>query len=74
LALWNTLLIRITASIYKVSHGIAILFVFLFLLIAIEITVSAVDNIMFQLLNEEQKKKLAVSSAVSYKDSEWFKI
>jgi cytochrome c oxidase cbb3-type subunit 3 len=44
-------------------------------LIAIEITVSAVDNIMFQLLNEEQKEKLAVSSAVSYKDSsEWFKI
>jgi cytochrome c oxidase cbb3-type subunit 3 len=38
-------------------------------LIAIEITVSAVDNIMFQLLNEEQKEKLAVSSAVSYKDS-----
>jgi cytochrome c oxidase cbb3-type subunit 3 len=49
------------------------LFVFLFLLIAIEITVSAVDNIMFQLLTEEQKEKLAVSSAVSYKDSEWFK-
>jgi cytochrome c oxidase cbb3-type subunit 3 len=61
-----------TASIYKVPwyrYFICISF----LLIAIEITVSAVDNIMFQLLNEEQKRK-AVSSAVSYKDSEWFKI
>ena len=49
------------------------LLVFLFLLIALEITVSAVDNIMFQLLTEEQKKQLAVSNTVSYKDSEWFK-
>jgi cytochrome c oxidase cbb3-type subunit 3 len=46
-------------------------FICIFLLIAIEITVSAVDNIMFQLTEEQ---KLAVSSAVSYKDSEWSKI
>lgn len=49
------------------------LLVFLFLLIAIEITISAIDNITFQLLTNEQKEELAVSSTVSYKDSEWFK-
>jgi cytochrome c oxidase cbb3-type subunit 3 len=55
LSFWRYGIFRITASIYKVSHGIAILFVFLFLLIAIEITVSAVDNIMFQLLMKKKE-------------------
>lgn len=40
------------------------LFVFLFLLIAIEIVASAVDNIMYQLLSDEQKKQLAEVSAI----------
>lgn len=48
------------------------LFVFLFLLIAIEITMSAVDNIMYQLLTEEQKSKLNEVNDLSYKDSEWY--
>ena len=49
------------------------LFVFLFLLIAIEITVNAVDTITYQLLTDEQKAKLGETSAVSYKESQWFK-
>ncbi|NRT11927.1 cbb3-type cytochrome c oxidase N-terminal domain-containing protein [Flavobacterium sp. 14A] len=49
------------------------LFVFLFLLIAIEITMKAIDNITYQMLTEEQKEQLAVASTVSYKESEWFK-
>lgn len=48
------------------------LFVFLFLLIAIEITMSAVDNIMYQLLTEEQKSKLNEMNDLSFKDSEWY--
>lgn len=48
------------------------LFVFLFLLIAIEITMSAVDNIMYQLLTEEQKSKLNEANDLSFKDSEWY--
>ena len=49
------------------------LFVFLFLLIAIEITMSAVDNITYQLLTEDQKAKLNEVNTVSFKDSEWYK-
>ena len=49
------------------------LLVFLFLLIAIEITVSAIDTITYQLLTEEQKAKLEEVNTLSYKDSEWFK-
>jgi len=49
------------------------LFVFLFLLIAIEITVNAVETITYQLLTEEQKAKLAVTSSVSFKESSWYK-
>ena len=49
------------------------LFVFVFLLIAIEITMKAIDNITYQMLTEEQKEQLAVASTVSYKESEWFK-
>jgi cytochrome c oxidase cbb3-type subunit 3 len=48
------------------------LFVFLFLLIAIEITMSAVDNIMYQLLTEEQKSKLNEVNGLGFKDSEWY--
>ncbi|HEY4629173.1 MAG TPA: cbb3-type cytochrome c oxidase N-terminal domain-containing protein [Flavobacterium sp.] len=51
----------------------AFLFVFLFLLIAIEITLSAVDNITYQLLTEDQKAKLNEVNNISFKDSEWFK-
>ena len=49
------------------------LMVFLFLLIAVEITISAIDNITFQLLTNEQKEQLAHAIPTSYKDSAWFK-
>lgn len=51
----------------------AFLFVFLFLLIAIEITMSAVDNITYQLLSEEQKLKLEEVNSLGLKEKEWFK-
>ena len=45
------------------------LLVFLFLLIAIEITVSAIDNVTYHLLSEEQKVKLEEASTLSISDS-----
>ena len=48
------------------------LFVFLFLLIAIEITIKAVDTITYQLLIEEQKAKLAETSAGGLKENNWY--
>jgi len=47
--------------------------VFLFLLIAIEITVNAVDTITYHLLTEEQKAKLAETTSISFKESNWYK-
>ena len=49
------------------------LFVFLFLIIAIEITVGAVNNVMYQIMTEEQKKLVDEVSSISIKDSAWFK-
>jgi cytochrome c oxidase cbb3-type subunit 3 len=49
------------------------LLVFIFLLIAIEITVNAVDTITYQLLTEEQKIKLAETTSISFKESSWYK-
>mgnify|MGYP003467238379 FL=1 len=49
------------------------LFVFLFLLVAIEITMSAVDNIMYQLLTEEEKIKLNETTNRSITESKWYK-
>ena len=49
------------------------LLVFLFLLIAIEITVSAIDNIIYHLLTEEQKAKLKEVENSSFKESKWYK-
>jgi cytochrome c oxidase cbb3-type subunit 3 len=49
------------------------LLVFLFLLIAIEITVNAVDTITYHLLTEEQKAKLGETSSISFKESAWYK-
>ena len=47
--------------------------VFLFLLIAIEITVSAIDNVMYQILSEEQKQKVDALNSLSFKESDWYK-
>lgn len=49
------------------------LFVFLFILIAIEITLSAVNRVMYQLLSPEEKEKLAYEESLSLKESAWFK-
>ena len=47
--------------------------VFLFLLIAIEIVSSAVDNITYHLLTEEQKKQLDEAQSVSFSESTFYK-
>jgi cytochrome c oxidase cbb3-type subunit 3 len=49
------------------------LFVFLFLLIAIEIVLSAVDNILYQILPVEEKKKVDAKNSLSFKESDWYK-
>jgi cytochrome c oxidase cbb3-type subunit 3 len=49
------------------------LLVFLFLLIAIEVTINAVDTITYHLLSEEQKAKLAEANDLGFKDSAFFK-
>lgn len=61
------------AAFIKYPMVALFLLVFLFLLIAIEITVSAIDNITYQMLTEEQKAKLEEVNTLSYKDSAWFK-
>ena len=49
------------------------LFVFLFLLIAIETTLNAVNTIMYQLLTDEEKAKKAYEDSLSLKDKSWYK-
>ena len=46
--------------------------VFLFLLIAIEVVVSAVDKVTYHLLTEEQKKQLAEAQSVSFIESNFY--
>jgi cytochrome c oxidase cbb3-type subunit III len=46
--------------------------VFLFLLIAIEIVISAVDNVTYHLLTDEQKKQLEEAQAVSFTESKFY--
>lgn len=46
--------------------------VFLFLLIAIEIVISAVDNVMYQILPDEQKQKVDAEKNLSIKEQEWY--
>jgi cytochrome c oxidase cbb3-type subunit 3 len=47
--------------------------VFLFLLIAIEIVVSAVDKVTYHLLSDEQKKQLEDAQTVSFFEKNWYK-
>jgi len=49
------------------------LFVFLFILIAIEITLNAVNRVMYQLLTPEEKAKLDYENNLSLQESTWFK-
>lgn len=48
--------------------------IFLFLLVAIEIVVSAVDNVTYHLLTDEQKKQLEEAQTVSFADSKFMKM
>src|SRR5690606_3192444 len=45
----------------------------LFLQIAIEITISAIDKVTYSILTEEQKKKLAEADALDFTDSKLYK-
>jgi cytochrome c oxidase cbb3-type subunit 3 len=47
------------------------LVVFLFLLVAIEIVVSAVDNITYHMLTDEQRKQLEEAQSVSFTENKW---
>lgn len=49
------------------------LFFFLFLQVAIEIVISAIDRVTYTLLTEEQKRKLAEADALDFKDSKFYK-
>lgn len=51
----------------------AFLFVFLFILIAIEITLNAVNRVMYQLMTPEEKAKLDYEDSLSLQESTWFK-
>jgi len=46
--------------------------VFLFLLIAIEIVISAVDNVTYSLLTEEQKQQLKEAEALPFTESKFY--
>lgn len=46
--------------------------VFLFLLVAIEIVVSAVDKVTYHLLTDEQRKQLEEAQSISFMESAWF--
>lgn len=48
--------------------------VFLFLLIAIEIVIDAVDKVTYSLLTDEQRKKLEEAQSVSFADSKLMKM
>lgn len=49
------------------------LLIFIFIQIAIEIVVLAIDRVTYSLLTDEQKAKLAAADAIEFKDTEWFK-
>lgn len=46
---------------------------FLFLLIAVEITISAVDNVTYHLLSPEEKERLNAEEELSITESKWYK-
>ncbi|TDW52294.1 cytochrome c oxidase cbb3-type subunit 3 [Flavobacterium sp. 270] len=49
------------------------LVVFLFVLIAIEITLNAVNRVMYQLMTPEEKAKLEHENSLSFNEREWYK-
>jgi cytochrome c oxidase cbb3-type subunit 3 len=57
----------------KFPMVLGFLFVLLFLLIAIEITLKAVNTVTYQLLSDEEKVRLAHEAELSLKDKGWYK-
>jgi cytochrome c oxidase cbb3-type subunit 3 len=57
----------------KFPMVLGFLFVLLFLLIAIEITLKAVNTVTYQLLSDEEKVRLAQETELSLKDKSWYK-
>lgn len=49
------------------------LFVFMFILIAIEITLSAVNSVIYHMMTPEEKAKKAYEESLSLQESTWFK-
>ena len=61
------------AAFIKYPMVSVFLFVFLFILIAIEITLSAVNRVMYQLMSPEEKAKEDLENSLSLKESTWYK-
>jgi cytochrome c oxidase cbb3-type subunit III len=61
------------AAFIKYPMVSVFLFVFLFILIAIEITLSAVNRVMYQLMTAEEKAKEAYENSLPFKESNWYK-
>jgi cytochrome c oxidase cbb3-type subunit 3 len=57
----------------KFPMVLGFLFVLLFLLITIEITLKAVNIVTYELLSEEEKARLAQEAELSLKDKSWYK-
>ena len=62
-----------TPAFIKYPMVAVFLFLFLFLLIALEITISAIDNVMYQIMTDEQKKVIDAANAIPLTESEWYK-
>jgi cytochrome c oxidase cbb3-type subunit III len=50
-----------------------ILFLILLIIIAVEIVMSAVDNVLYQLKSDEEKKAFDKEEVVNFKETEWYK-
>jgi len=61
------------AAFIKYPMVSVFLLVFLFILIAIEITLSAVNRVMYQLMSPEEKAKADYEDRLSLKESTWYK-
>ena len=61
------------AAFIKYPMVSVFLFVFLFILIAIEITLSAVNRVMYQLMSPEEKAQSDHENSLSLKESTWYK-
>lgn len=62
-----------TPAFIKYPMVSVFLFVLLFTLIAIEMTVSAINNVMYQIMTDEQKKAFDEKNAIPITESEWYK-